>query len=297
MAYLFGTACLDLAREITDVMDSTATASGSTTPFITLIDTSMPRATPADDWYNNGTIFFTSGSNIGLTRRITDFTNSTGTFQFNVPATGVTARTAALDTYSVMTKSWPYDAIRQAVNRALAEIGDVDKQDITTTAVADQLSYTLPTGIFNIKRVELATSLTAPLNYIDLSHWHEVNGTIQFDTGHAPSVDTYILRLTYNIPPAEITADTTAIPTNINPIYLKWMAVCEAYRWRIQKIKNDDPTTITMMNEALLKAENKAAEHRPKMNLKSKANQLGIWSVSSARWDTEEPDPGTVRLR
>jgi hypothetical protein len=296
MSYLFGTACLDLAREITDVMDSAATASGSTTPFITLIDTSMPIATPASDWYNNGTIFFTSGvvttGNLGLTRRITDFDNGTGTFTF----AAITARTVALDTYSVMTKAWPYYALRQAVNKALTEIGDVDKQDITTTAVTDQLSYTLPTGIFNIKKVELATSLTDPLNYIDLSHWHEVNGTIQFDAGHAPSVDTYILRLTYNVPPSEITADTTAIPTNINPIYLKWMSVCEAYRWRLHKIKNDDPTTTTMMNEALQKAEKKAAEHRPEMNIKSKQNQLSAWAVNSARWDTE-PDPGTARLR
>ena len=278
-AYKFGAACLDLARELTDVMDSAATADGSTTPFITLIDTSMPIPTPADDFYNQGTIFFTSGANIDLMRRVTDFTNSTGTYQFNIPATGITARTAALDTYSVMDRHIPLYVLKQSINKALMQIGDVDKLDVTTVTVADQLSYTLPSGVFHVKRVEVGTSLTTPYDYEEISHWEEVNGVLIFKTGHAPDAAGYLLRITYNAPYTAITADTTAIATNISPEYIKWVAAAAAYRWKLKKIRGDDPYMIQMMNEAIVNAEDRAREHRPKMVLTGKVPQYSPWAV------------------
>jgi hypothetical protein len=271
MSYLFGNACLDLAREIADVMESVVTTGGTTT----LADASMPRATPADDWYIGGTLFLkvcTHTGNNGVIRRITDFAQTGGVFTLAsaVPDT----HTQAGDTYAVMDKRWPYDCLQQSVNKALMRIGDVDQQDETTPVVAGQLAYTLPSGAFNVKKVEIKIDAT---NYEELYNWREIEGAIQFVTGHAPNSG--YLRLTYNAPLAEITVDTTAIPNNINPEWLKWTAAIAAYRWRIQRVKNDEPTTKEFLNEAIANAELRARGKRPLMNLTPQINQNGPWAV------------------
>lgn len=73
----------------------TATATGTTT---TLIDTTL--LTQADDWWNGAYITFTANTkNYGLTKKITDFVQSTGTLTWS-GAVGVATGTS--DTYRIV---------------------------------------------------------------------------------------------------------------------------------------------------------------------------------------------------
>ena len=69
---------------------SSASGNGSTT---TLVDANY---IGGDDEFNGGWLVFTSGTNDGLIRRVTDYASSSGTFTFKPAAT---AATASSDTY------------------------------------------------------------------------------------------------------------------------------------------------------------------------------------------------------
>jgi len=294
MSYTFGNAVLDLAREITEVVESTATGDGAVGKT-SLVDGSMPINTPADDWYNQGTIWFKSCTNTELNGKsaiITDFTNSSGTFVFAAAA----AQTKSGDTYAVVTDEWPRFILRQAVNKALMDIGDTDDQNTATTTVTDQRYYSLPTDVYNVKLVEMARNLSEPYDYMELNHWREVNGQIQFRAGYQPDSTGYILRLTYNVPLAEITSDSTALPTLINHEWLKWASAVHAYRWRLKRSGDDKGTVKELLNEAL--AQTQRAERRRRAELRQTPQTLehGVWDIQSGI-DIQDSSPGHVRFR
>lgn len=282
MAYLFGNAVLDLAREVGDVMEGTATGGGATT----LVDSSPPFSCPADDWYNGGTIWFkacTHTGNNGTSGIITDFDETTGTATFTF-GTVADTHIQSGDTYAAMTNEWPRYVLRQAVNKALMEIGDVDQQDITTTTVANQEYYTLPTGYYNVRKVEVASNSSAPYDYYELNHWHEIEGQIQFESGYHLEDTGHILRLTCNMPLAEITADTTAIPTLVHPQWLKWAGAVYAYRWRMKRVGDDEQALKELLNEALAQAMRNESRYRHLLKRTPAKMEHSIWDTSI--WET-----------
>jgi hypothetical protein len=279
MSYTFGTATLDLAKILTDVLESAATADGAAGKT-TLVDNALPITAPVDDHFNQGTIFFRECTNAaleGTSAIVTDFATAAGVSTYTFAAAA--AQTKAADTYAVITNNWPRYLLRQAVNAALHKIGDVDQQDITVPTVANQLAYTLPTGVFNVKKVEQASSATAPLNYVELSGWEEIEGEIQFLAGKQPGDTGYLLRLTYNIGSSEITADATAIASLIHPEWLKWTAAVIALRWRVDKTKDDDTYLKQRLNEALQNEAAAERKYRPLLKLKPQAMQSSVWAV------------------
>ena len=228
MATLFS-ATLDLAKILGNVIESTATG-GSTT---TLVDTALPRTPPPDDAYNYGTLFFVSCTQTDLnstTAIVTDWVSTTKTFTVATLSKTVTAA----DRYAFCDKDWPRDVLRRSVNQAIQSLGALP--DLYTLAtfvtVANQEAYALPAGVYNVKRVEIATSTSTPYYYITHHHWTEKDGYIYFDTGFEVADAGYLIRLTYEVPSAELTTDAGMINNYIHPDLLKWEAAVNAYLWK-----------------------------------------------------------------
>ena len=228
MATLFS-ATLDLAKILGSVMESMTTAAGSAT---TVIDTAMPRNSPPNDAYKFGTIWILSGTAIGKTGIVTGWATATGGGTFTVTTLGDAPGTPVR--YAFLDRDYPRDVLRQAVNTALQTIGRV--LDVYTNAtfvtVANQEDYTLPTDVYNVRQVELATSASAPYYYQKHYHWSEIDGVIRFKSGYAPTHAGDLIRLTYAIQPDELDDDATEISDYIHPDLLKWTAAVNALMWK-----------------------------------------------------------------
>jgi hypothetical protein len=227
MATLFS-ATLDLAKILGNVIESVTSGAGTTT---TLVDTNFPRTAPPDDAYNYGTLWFITGDLAGKTAVVTDWTQSSKTFTFATQ----TAAPGASKRYAFLDKDYPRDVLRQAVNMALQTIGGVpDIYTLSTfVTVANQEDYTLPAGVYNVKKVEIATSDTAPYYYQKHYHWTEVDGVIRFKNGYAPTTAGDLIRLTYIVPPEELDDDADPISDYVHPDRLKWTAAVHALLWKL----------------------------------------------------------------
>jgi len=238
---------LALAKVLGNVRSSTTTSAGTAT---TVIDTT--RTEPVDFW-NGGTLWMTSGTDLGKSRKITDWALSGTTF--TVPT--MTSAPGSGAAYSVITADWPQDKLWDFINEALQDMGDVPVQDSTLTTVADQEQYTLPSGVYDVRLVEVATSKTAPYDYQPYHGvWKEIpSGKLEFATGREPVDTGYLIRLTYMGVHAAFTADTSAVSTYIHINRLKWAAAVHAWRWRIQMAKQDEPTYTAQWQFAIAQSE------------------------------------------
>lgn len=286
-------ATLDIARLINNVVEGTATG-GSTT---TLIDTGFPYrpnlSAPPDDFYNQGTIWFLSGTSIiGTTAIITDWAQSTTTFTF-----ATLAATASGARYAVCDRTYPRYVLRQAVNSVLAEIGGEDAENTSLTTVADQMTYDLPNGVYNVIRVEIATSLSAPYGYVEIptNKWREMNDDIVFEDFYQPTATGYTIRLTYRVPLSELTSDTGAIPDLYNSDWLRWAGAAYCIGWRIGQLRTDDPLLVQELQRAEAKAAQMAARHAPGLRRIERSPATSVWDVSGIT--SNDPPPGTARLK
>ena len=278
MSETLASATLELAKILMRVVSGTATG-GSTT---TLVDTNFPwqdtsGVVPANDYYNGGTIWFTGGDNDGISTMITDWVNATETFTFATQSDAC----AAGDTYSVCHREYSRFDLQDAINAALKEIGDVPQQytNAAFVTVADQINYDLPTGVYNVKKVEIARSSSAPYDYVEHKHWREIDDDIFFDENSQPGTDDYLIRLTYCVPPTALSADSTAISDYVHIDRLKWQAAVHALRRRLQGVKTDDPIQQALMQDAQLQAEQmKRAHPIPKV---MKTPHVAFWRRGS----------------
>lgn len=285
-------ASLDIARIVNRVIEGTATG-GSTT---TLIDTAFAYKpdrvnVPADDYYNGGTIWFLSGSLNGKSAVIADWARATATVTF---ATQTASANGAQ--YALCDLTYPRYVLWQAVNDALANIGGEDKFDTNLSTVANQMSYTLPNNVYNVIKLEIATSKSSPYRYVEIPAqlWHEMSNTIYFAENRQPTMTGYLIRLTYRIPLAPLTGDNMAIPNLYDPNLVKWLGAAYCYRWRYQQVKQDEPTTAQFLQEAMAQAQQMAARHMPKLRRVRRAWEHSAFDLSVAL--DNDPGPGLVRL-
>jgi hypothetical protein len=101
-----------VAANLDQLPSGIATGNGSTT---TLLDTTL---IGGDDEYNGGWLVFTSGTNDGLIRRVTDYTSSSGTFTFSPAAS---ASTATNDTYEFWRSEFPPARIHELINESIIQ--------------------------------------------------------------------------------------------------------------------------------------------------------------------------------
>ena len=118
-----------------------------------------------------------------------------------------------------------YQDLRQAANLAMRETGMLEYKDETVSAVENDLIYTLPTGVFNVSRIEVATDIgTVDEAYQLNTHWDERDGKIYFDKYFQPATDdSQIIRYLYEKYPPDLTADADTISTQINEEHLVYL--------------------------------------------------------------------------
>lgn len=289
MATLFS-ATLDLAKILGNVIESTSTEDGIDAST-TLIDTSFPRTPPPDDAFNYGTLWFITGNSKGVTRVVTDWDQSPKpTFTFDALALDVLEG----DRYAFCDRDWPRDLLRQAVNSALQTIGGVPDTytDATFITVADQEAYTLPTGVYNVKRVEIASDKSAPYYYYTHNHWTEKDGAIYFDTGYEIHDAGYLIRLTYVVQPGELDDDADTISDYIHPDLLKWEAATHALMAKQPAMGEQQGWLQSRLAFAIQLSQSLRQRHPlPRM---PKDPHLSPWAGPSKI--VPDVDPGTVRL-
>jgi hypothetical protein len=224
------TTLFDVALPVAEIVHlphrGAATVVGTAT---TLIDT--VRATQ-NGYFNGGTIFIISGASAGKFSRISGYNQGIFTFDTVTTLNGVGDRYAA-----VLAEISLYDII-SAINLALLDVGNLVKEDIQLTVVADQEEYTLPTGVSNLCRVETTQSTTTPYEYKESKHWDEIGGTLRFDTGYRPGAAGTKLRLTYLVPHVTVNVAADVIDSQISKASLVHFAVAKVYEEQYKASKD-----------------------------------------------------------
>jgi hypothetical protein len=224
---------------------SISTGDGTST---TLVDTAMDEP---DGFFDGGTIFFLSGTLEGLTARVSDWDATTHTFTFTEQASVPGGDCE----YAVMNSQYPREGLIAAINGALSELGDYPMiyENAAFITVADQEEYTLPLGVFNIKKVFIATSTTDPYEYQENFGWLENSGTLVFDMD-TPGDSGYRIKLYYEAPHNRVTQDSDDIQDTIHPDLLAWTAAYRAALNRAGFAENSEPYTKELLSYAQQKS-------------------------------------------
>lgn len=284
MSYTLFQATLDLARICADVYEGASTSGSATT----LVDTNMriigvssagANIYPPDDFFNGGTLWFrsgdagaSSGGRINTTEIITDFTSSSQRFTF---ATGTAVGAGVI--WSAAPREYPRDALRLAINQALRSIGPEDQTDETLTTTADTGAYALPSGVYGVRQVEIATYTSAPYGYVPVPQTYTRGGYLYFEEGWYPTITGYKIRLTYNIVNVDISTDSSTISDEINRNWLQWKAAEMLYIPRIGDNGSRDKENKYAL--AAKEAKAMASRYRPLLRQIPRAHEHSAWAT------------------
>jgi hypothetical protein len=231
---------LSLAQSLGNCFMSTATG-GSTT---TLSDSALDY--PAEH-FTKGTIWFISGALAGKHAVISSFKE--GTFTFSTQSTSV----AVGISYAVATPEYSASDLTIGVNNALLDWGEITAVDDTVAIVSGTLTYTLPTGVRDIRRVEYPYGSDYAKSY----YWQEIGDKLIFDKGHAPS-SSGNLRLRY------MTSHPTPTTTvDIDPLIdlnrLRHSALVNILTSKLGLVHKDNPIMIELLNREIQLAQEAAS--------------------------------------
>lgn len=256
---------LDTAR-LCGILKSGKTTLTGATDY--LVDTN--RYEP-DDYFNNGTVFIRSGTYASQTGRVLDYTQSNG-YIYVDPIEAVNWTIPNDIYYSITNEN--REALVQAINQALFDIGEYTAIDDTLTVVNETSEYTLPTGVSRVKRIAIANRVDDPIEYHRAYHWHEIGGVLYIDDEILqPEGNT--IRLYYNKRHDEVNADDDAIQNNVDTTWLAWAATYYFLRTRLQYSGNSDERESMLLGEAQNKFEKLS-----RLSLNSKLER----DANLARW-------------
>lgn len=246
MAYTLSQAALELAKLLGGVRIGLTTAIGSTS----MLADNDNLGGPAEEW-QNGTVWFLSGTYSGQFYRVTQF----GNYQLTFDATLAGAVPAGVR-FAVAPPTFPMNVLTMMLNRSLADLGGiVQMNDSGLTVAASTQVYTLPTGVKNVKKIEVATSASSPYDYKTQYYWDEVGGKIYFPSGKEPQTASMKFRIWYLSPHTELVNYNDVIDESVDLTWLIWGAAAHAYRDAITRVGKDTPKWVELMNEALQKEE------------------------------------------
>lgn len=235
-------------KELAIILGNTVAGTATGGSATTLLDTTRLET---DKYFTGGTLWFLTGNRANTSTKITDWDLATKTFTF---ATGAVA--AAGNNYVAAPADYPREQLQFGISQAVREL---PLRNITLLTVADQNEYTLPTGVYNLKHVEIAHKLTAPYEYIPNYSWQELEGKLVFDPLSYPTESDLIIRLTYLPRYAPVYTDAEALPDLDHIDALIWSAAVYCIRWRLQRTMGDQDLT-RFLNEALVNAQAEAAK-------------------------------------
>jgi len=219
----------EVARNLSDVREGLATG-GTTT---TLIDTNLSEP---DDYFNGGVIFIDFAT--PQVAPITDWALSSKTFTIPTMPAATTGKY-----YTATTKRFPIDILKNSVNRALEnEIGKVMLLDESITVVEDQLEYTLPDGVRDLRRVEYGNETDGFKKHLK---WREEYGVLIF-MDSAPSED--YLRIHYASKHPALVYYDDEINETVDRDYLVVAATYFAAIWRNLRAGDDEKINKNMVD-------------------------------------------------
>ncbi|CAK0772614.1 conserved hypothetical protein [Gammaproteobacteria bacterium] len=233
---------LEVAKQTLDVQTGVATTGAADS----LID--GLNLTQNDNWWKNGTVWLLSGTHAGKVVPVTGYTASTLYFSSLVTSVG-------LAKYAVARSIIPLSQLILAINQALEEVR-VTGIDATLTGNG-ATEYTLPAGVAGVVAVELvdASGKASPK-----THTREANGKLIFRSAPSGTIRVY-----YKTAPAELSAATDKVNSEINLKWLKWAATANALRWGL-RVHGNDP--VYKFDEFLNEALKKLAGLRPVLGVK-----------------------------
>lgn len=159
-------------QELGTVVGGEATG-GSTT---TLVDTLL-LDNYAPNHFDEGTLFVlydaggAGAAPQGELGVVQNFDDQTATVTLSA---ALTAAIAAGDQYLLATARYRYWQVREAINQALGEVGNVETVDSSTTAAEAQTEYTLPAANIEVVKVEYNTKVgdADDLRLAEITGWH-----------------------------------------------------------------------------------------------------------------------------
>lgn len=221
MSFRLSEAKLEVARLISRVVDSEA-VSGNTH---TLYDNNFPywidehQSVPQDDHYNGGTVFMRTGANSHQARMIYDWSaaaSKTGQIECEAFSSSITAG----DKYSIVEPFYPNWLLERAVNDAYRDLGSLPQYNYALSTVANQEEYSLPSGVYNVLRVE-AADMTATTDstreWRRNFHWDEISGKIRLFAGFRYTNSGRSIRITYQTRATELSGDTNTFSDHVHP--------------------------------------------------------------------------------
>ena len=242
------------------IWEGTSTAATDTT----ITDATIGLVDGATD---GGTIWFLSGG-VGITGESRVIvTQAAGGIVTWAPAIAMGA--VEVLNYMIFGKTWPRHALRDAVNRALQNIGEFADYDASLDSVAFQEDYAIPAAVTSrVMSVEIS-AYPDPAGIAN-PNWRLHQGFDQFEDtlrflANPPVWDgVNNIRLGFNIPHPELAADADEIRREVSPIRLKWEAVAEAY---IHLIGPRDSRVLDEQGQSLYnRAVQRANEFPPHIN-------------------------------
>ena len=236
--------------ELCQLVSGVATG-GSTT---TLVDSGLKGRD--DDWVR-GTAFLTydaAGAGAapeGQFSEVTSYARATGTL-----TTVWTAAPASGDYYSIATKRWGTDDMRQIVNRALVRMGDIAKVDVSLTTASATSEYSLPAAAKGkLRRVYLQRNTTADNEEPEeMTDWYVENDILIFRRRPESGK---VLRLVSMGPHARLNAYGDALDPSVHINRIVAEAAYVALRLEKRQTQGEDRSQIQDLNDA--------AEHRDAM--------------------------------
>jgi hypothetical protein len=261
---------LDVARLMGTVREGTATDGSETTLIDTLLDE------PAD-YFTKGTLWILTGDNEGLCTIVKTFAENTITIDSGLVAVDdldVEIPIAAGDEYAVATPEFPKHKLKQAALSALKH-NPILLTDDNLVVTANTKEYTLPDGVSNIRRVEVATEASAPYSFTPNMSWREWNGKLIFD--NEPTDTGKIIRLWYEGFHGVIDEDEEIL-SSADVEWVKWSSVAFLYRDLITRINKDNPTDLDLLNEAKIQeAEAKRNANKHALRSMPRDPKVTVW--------------------
>lgn len=232
-------ATLALAKTTTRVRYSTIT---NGIDKLSLTDTGL---NAPDDYYTGGTIWFTSGDNADNSRKINDWDNTTNIMSW---LTALTNNTATGDKYAISPYDWTRDELITSINLALGSIGRVMEVDKTTAVVNDQMEYTLPSGVDDVRKITIYD--TSSKVEIRVYNYSIINGILKFTSDNRPTDTSNYIYIYYVKTHAELSDDDDVINDLIHPDLLRWTAAVELFRTKQTEPRFQQALQIAMQNQA-----------------------------------------------
>jgi hypothetical protein len=222
-------------------------ATGGTTT--TIVDSKLAGEGSDDDWVEGAAfiVYDAAGASAapeGELRRISDYTDSSGTFTVD---TAFSAAPAAGDRYAYTSSYFPYQTMISIVNTALQGLGDIPVVDENISTAAGQTEYELSTTLKRYPPYQVLiqgnTSDSNDNAWIEKSDWYyepATAGSSAYLVFKRQPTSGRTLQVWYRVPHPYVQAATDSIYEGFHQELVTRAVVYQAYLWQNARLQGGD---------------------------------------------------------